>query len=198
MGTLKKSPKSELSTEEVARGRLPLLSCATQVWKSELPSFLSRSTPSFVESKGVYVIFESAYDLEAELSKLGIEKVDKPCKEAAQGRLMIWRRRLSKSPTGPTFFFWGQNKGSTCYCQIDSDIGLGWDQTRIHQHQLLYMVITMTLVKKSFFLFINMLSFYSDVLVYVPAIAERANIGIAVASTTDAARGASDIHLTKP
>ena len=27
---------------------------------------------------------------------------------------------------------------------------------------------------------------------------KRANIGIAVAPTTDAARGASDIHLTKP
>ncbi|KAF3521167.1 hypothetical protein DY000_02059101 [Brassica cretica] len=27
---------------------------------------------------------------------------------------------------------------------------------------------------------------------------QRANIGIAVAPTTDAARGASDIHLTKP
>ncbi|CAN7083229.1 unnamed protein product [Brassica oleracea var. botrytis] len=169
MGTLKKSPKSELWTEEVARGRLLLLSCATQVWKSELPSFLSRSTPSFVESKGVYVIFESASDLEAELSKLGIEKVDKPCKEAAQGRLMIWRRRLSKSPTSLRFSISTRqnkydvvdnnlnsvfarlrsitnqyNRGSTCYCQIDSDIGLVWDQTRIHQNQLLYLVITKT------------------------------------------------------
>ncbi|KAH0852414.1 hypothetical protein HID58_090830 [Brassica napus] len=72
MGTLKESLQSELSTEEVSKGRLFLLSCTTQVWKSELPSFLSRSTPSFVESKGVYVIFESAYDLESELSRLGI------------------------------------------------------------------------------------------------------------------------------
>ncbi|CAN6803242.1 unnamed protein product, partial [Brassica oleracea] len=115
-----------------------------------------RRRPSFVESKGVYVIFESAYDLEAELSKLGIEKVDKPCKEAAQGRLMIWRRRLSKSPTSlrfsistrPNKYDVVDNNLNSVFARVRSITnqykGLIWDKTRIHQHQLLYMVITKT------------------------------------------------------
>ncbi|KAH0872385.1 hypothetical protein HID58_069747, partial [Brassica napus] len=112
-----------------------------------------RRRPSFVESKGVYVIFESAYDLEAELSKLGIEKVDKPCKEAAQGRLMIWRRRLSKSPTSlrfsistrPNKYDVVDNNLNSVFARVRSITnqykGLIWDQTRIHQHQLLYMML---------------------------------------------------------
>ncbi|KAL0661137.1 hypothetical protein Bca4012_097974 [Brassica carinata] len=196
MGTLKKSPKSELWTEEVARGRLLLLSCATQVWKSELPSFLSRSTPSFVESKGVYVIFESASDLEAELSKLGIEKVDKPCKEAAQGRLMIWRRRLSKSPTYFLRLKVVDNNLNSVFARLRSitnqynRLGMGSNTYPSESASLLGNHKDVSLADVP----VEQLRKLMPLLLS----SQRANIGIAVAPTTDAARGASDIHLTKP
>ncbi|KAF2607931.1 hypothetical protein F2Q68_00043462 [Brassica cretica] len=140
MGTLKKSPRSELSTEEVARGRLLLLSCATQVWKSELPSFLSRSTPSFVESKGVYVYL-----------RVGV--VDNNLNS-------VFARVRSIT---------NQYKASASLHGNHKDVSLA--DVPVEQLRKL-----MPLLLSS----------------------QRANIGIAVAPTTDAVRGASDIHLTKP
>ncbi|CDY28145.1 BnaC06g03260D [Brassica napus] len=70
---------------------------------------------------------------------------------------MIWRRRLSKSPTSlrfsistrPNKYDVVDNNLNSVFARVRSITnqykGLIWDQTRIHQHQLLYMLMPLLL-----------------------------------------------------
>ncbi|CAN6848671.1 unnamed protein product, partial [Brassica oleracea] len=80
-------------------------------------------------------------------------------------------------------------------CELD--IGLVWDQTCIHQHQLLYLPEQKYEIVKKLQELKRICRMTGDGC--SPAL-KRANIGITVAAAaaTDAGRGTSDIVLTKP
>ncbi|KAF2617476.1 hypothetical protein F2Q68_00041386 [Brassica cretica] len=67
------------------------------------------------------------------------------------------------------------------------DVGSVWDQTCIHQHQLLYLIITKTKAEQ----------LSQEWLVMNAHALKGANIGIDVVDATNAAQGASDIVLTE-